>query len=121
MKTLSVFWAFLVGLVSVVWQVFTYYVRFGKFNPYAAWTDYLWFFIAGSLGGLILIFFLNRQITGRAWWSVMVAFLMATPVAMIFMVGGGLLGFIGTLVFPQIPWLLFTWIGSLVGKFLSRG
>ncbi len=39
---------------------------------------------------------------------------------MIFMLGGGLLGWVGMLLFPLLPWLLFMWIGSLVGKFILR-
>lgn len=120
MKKISVFWAMVVGLVSVILQVLTYYFRFGQLNPYSPWLDYVLFFLSGTLGGLILIFFLNRQSANKAWWSVLTAFVLAAPVAMIFMVGGGLLGFIGILLFPQLPWFIFTWLGSLVGKFLSR-
>jgi hypothetical protein len=46
-------------------------------------------------------------------------FLLASPIALLAMLGGGLLGPIGVLVFPQIPWALFTWIGSLAGRFGS--
>lgn len=120
MSKKTLYWALGVGVFSVLWQVFTYYFRFGKFNPFAGWLDYLLFFLAGALGGIVLSFFLNRQQTDKGWWSVFAAFLLATPVAMIFMAGGGLLGFIGTLIFPQIPWSLFTWLGSLVGKFLAK-
>lgn len=121
MKKVSRIWALSVGLVSVLWQVFSYYFRFGQFNPYAAMLDYLWFFLSGSLGGLILVFFLNRQSTSKARWWVLIAFVLAIPVAMIFMMGGGLFGFIGILLFPQFPWLLITWLGSLMGRFFSRG
>lgn len=60
------FSAFVVGIVSVLWQVFTYYLRFGEINPYASRLDYLWFFLSGTLGGLLLIWFinLNPQIKG---------------------------------------------------------
>jgi len=120
MKPLSLLWALPVGLVSVIWQVVAYYVRFGQVNPYAEFRDYVWFFIGGSLGGLILVLFMNWQTSTRGRWSVLTAFVLATPVAMIFMVGGGLFGLVSVLIFPQIPWLIFTWIGSLAGKFLSR-
>jgi hypothetical protein len=121
MKTLSVYWAALVGVAAIVWQVVTYYVRFGQLNPHAAWTDYLLFFAAGALGGLILIQFLNRQTANGGRWVVLIAFALAFPVAMLFMLGGGLLGFVGILIFPQIPFALFTWIGSLVGRRVFKG
>lgn len=50
----------------------------------------------------------------------MAAFLLISPVALFMMIGGGLLGPLGVLIFPQIPWALFTWIGSLVARFVSR-
>src|SRR5688572_22629783 len=88
MKKLSLYWSGVVGIISVLWQVLTYYIRFGKFNEFATPIEYLMFFIAGVLGGLILIFFLNRHDTSKGWWSVMIAFILAFPVAMIFMLGG---------------------------------
>ncbi len=119
MRKVAFYWSGVVGVISIIWQTLAYYIRFGEFNPFASLIDYLIFFLAGALGGLILIFFLNRQETTKGWWAVMIAFASATPVAMILMLGGGLLGFIGALIFPQIPWGIFTWLGSLVGKFLS--
>lgn len=121
MRSIPLWWALVVGAVSVIWQILTYYFRFGQFNPYAPISDYVWFFIGGSLGGLILVMFMNRQPVEKGRWAVLIAFVLATPVAMIFMVGGGLFGLVSTLIFPQIPWLIFTWIGSLVGRFISRG
>lgn len=121
MKKLSVYWALLVGLLSVVAQILTYYIRFGKWNEFSTAVDYIMFFLAGTLGGLILIYFLNRQTTKTAWWVVMLVFLLATPVAMFMMLGGGLLGPLGVLIFPQVPWALFTWIGALIAKFITRG
>lgn len=121
MKPLSLLWALPVGLISVFWQVAAYYIRFGQFNPYSSFSDYIWFFISGSLGGLILVFFINQQFTQKGRLTVLSAFVLGTPVAMIFMVGGGLLGLAGILILPQIPWLIFSWIGSLLGKFLMKG
>jgi DMSO reductase anchor subunit len=121
MKKLSVYWALLVGLLSVVVQVLTYYIRFGKWNEFSTAVDYIMFFLAGTLGGSILIYFLNRQTSKTAWWVVMLVFLLASPVAMFMMLGGGLLGPFGVLIFPQIPWTLFTWIGALIAKFITRG
>ena len=119
MKKLSFFWSFLMGLLTVVYQIITFSVRFHRWNADARFVDYLLFFIAGTLGGLILIYFLNKQTTKTQWWGVMIAFLLATPLAMLFMLGGGLLGWIGILLFPQIPWAFTTWIGSLVSRMVK--
>lgn len=120
MKKVPLYWAFIVGCFVVAAQVITFYVRFGRWNTEADLTDYLFFFLAGALGGLILIFFLNRQSSTARRWVVLVAFLLASPIALFMMLGGGLLGPLGTLIFPQIPWALFSWIGSLVGRIVSK-
>jgi hypothetical protein len=120
-RTISAYWAFVVGLLAIVVQVLTFYLRFGRWNTDARFAEYLFFFLAGALGGSILIFFLNRQASVTVRWIVLAGFLIASPVALFMMVGGGLLGPLGVLVFPQIPWALFTWLGSWVGKLISRG
>ena len=120
MKSISAFWALLVGLLSVIAQIVTYYLRFGRLNTIATLTEYLFFFLAGSLGGVILIFFLNRQTAERGRRMVLGAFLLASLVALPAMLVGGLLGPLGVLILPQILWALFAWLGSLLGRVLSR-
>ncbi len=119
MKKIPLYWPFLVGLLTVVYQVAAFYMRFGRWNTDSTIVDYILFFLAGSIGGWILVTFLNRQTSTAKRWVVLIAFLLATPIAMIFILGGGLLGAIGILLFPQIPWALGTWIGSLVGRLVK--
>ena len=121
MNKKSFYWALGVGTFSILWQVFTFYFRFGQFNPYALWQDYLIFFLAGALGGLVLSLFLNRAKANNAWWAVLIVFILATPIAMTLMVAGGLYGLAGILLAPLLPWTLITWIGSLVGKWITKG
>ena len=111
----------MVGLLVVVAQVITFYIRFGRWNNNALFLDYLLMFAAGALGGLILIYFQNRQPSLNARWIVLIAFLLASPLALSMMIAGGLLGIPGILIFPQIPWALFSWLASLVGRRVSRG
>ena len=120
LKKASLYWALLVGFLSVGGQGFMYYYRFGVLNPDATALEYLLFFLAGALGGLILIYFLNRQSSAARRWVVLIAFLLASPIALFMMIAGGLLGPPGVLLFPQIPWALLAWIGSLLAKFIAR-
>ncbi len=120
MKKTQTMGALFVGLLSVVAQVAVFYVRFGKWNAHSTALDYLLFFGAGTLDGLILIYFLNRQNSKTAWFVALLAFLLASPIALVMMAGGGLFGSIGVLVYPQIPWTLFAWLGGLVGNFLAK-
>jgi peptidoglycan/LPS O-acetylase OafA/YrhL len=119
-KKTHIFVALLVGLLSVVAQIAVFYVRFGKWNANSTVLDYILFFVAGMLGGLILVYFLNRQNSKTAWSAALIAFLLASPIALVMMAGGGLLGPFGVLVYPQIPWTLFAWLGGLVGNLLAK-
>ena len=120
MKTNQIFRALLVGILSVIGQIVVFFVRFGKWNTSSTVFDYILFFVAGTLGGLILNYFLNRQNSKTAWTITLLAFLLASPIALFMMISGGLLGSIGVLIFPQIPWTLFTWLGRLVGNYLEK-
>lgn len=119
MKDISSYWAPLIGLLTIANQVATFYMRFGRMNMGASFVDYLLFFIAGTLGGLILIYFLNRQTSSGKRWAVLIGFLLATPIAMFLVLGGGLFGPLGVILLPQIPWALMALIGSLVGRLLK--
>ena len=121
LQKVSLYWALLVGLLSPAAQALEYYFRFDRWNTDATTAEYFLFFLAGALGGVILIFFMNRQASTKRRWVVLIAFLLASWIALIMMIAGGLLGPLGVLLFPQIPWALFTWIGSLVVKLVSRG
>jgi hypothetical protein len=121
MKMLSAYWALVVGLLAVTIQILIFYFRFSRWNTIAGFAEYLFFFLAGSLGGSILIFFLNRQASITARWLVLTAFLLASPLALIMMLGGGLLGPLGVLVFPLIPWALFSWLGAWMARLTARG
>lgn len=48
----------------------------------------------------------------RARRIVLIAFLLASPFALILMLAGGLFGALGVLIAPQIAWALFTWLGA---------
>ena len=120
MKKNQIFGALLVGLLSFVSQIAAFYMRFGKWNASSTMLDYILFFLAGTLGGLILVYFLNRQNSKTARSVTLLAFLLASPIALIMMISGGLLGSVGVLIFPQIPWALFAWLGGLVGNFLGN-
>ena len=112
---------FAVGLLSIAAQIIIFYARFGGWNADSVFTDYLLFFLSGALGGWILSFFLNRQPSSANRRAAWIAFLLASPIALLMMLAGGILGPLGVLIFHQIPWTIFTWVGSWVGKRAARG
>ncbi len=119
-QTLSYWWAALIGLLFPIAQAAIYYFRFGQLNPYATVLDYLLFFLAGALGALVLIPLLRRSRTPAARWIVLLAFLLATPLAIAGMVGGGLFGPVGVVLLPAILWAIFAGIGYGIGRLVSR-
>ena len=113
--------AFGVGLFCVAAQILLFYARFGRWNTDSSYRDYMLFFLAGALGGWMLTFFLNSQPASanrRAMW---IAFLLASPLALSMMLVGGIIGPLGVLILPQIPWATFMWVGSWLGKLAARG
>jgi hypothetical protein len=115
-KPLSFAWALLVGLLSIAAQVIVFYIRFGFFNTQASFANYVAFFLAGALGGLIFIYFLNREDSLRARRIVWAAFLLATPFVLLLMLAGGFFGPLGLLFAPQIAWALLIWLGTVLSR-----
>jgi len=121
MKQVSPWWSLLIGTLSPLAQIGIFASRFGRIPTDSTVLDYVMFFLAGAAGGYLLILFLNRALTMKARWLVVVAFLLATPIALVMMVGGGLLGPVGVLIFPLVPWGALTGLGSVIGNWIWKG
>jgi hypothetical protein len=119
-KKIPYWWAILIGLLAPILQVAIYYFRFFSLNEESTALDYVMFFIAGTVGGLILIALLNRSKTKAAKWLVIIVFILATPVALTGMVVGGLVGPLGVIFMSAMLWTMITGIGFFIGRFLSR-
>jgi hypothetical protein len=119
-KKLSFWWAAPIGLIFPVLQIAIYYFRFEELDPYTPWLDYLWYYLAGVAGVLLLILLLHRSRTRMQKWIVFLAFLLATPISSLMMRSGGVLGPLGIILFPTLNWVLFSGFGFLVGRFFSR-
>ncbi|GAB4434500.1 MAG: hypothetical protein Kow002_21420 [Anaerolineales bacterium] len=120
-KKISYWWSALVGFLSIAAQVASFYNRFGKLAPAESnLLDFLWFFLGGLAGGAIGVYFYNRNVSNAARWAVMVSFVLGFYPAMLAMLGGGLIGFIGIIILPAIVWGIFTGLGFLLGKLLQR-
>jgi hypothetical protein len=120
MKKISPYWALLMGFLSLGFQIANFYYRLGRLPNDTTPIEYLFFFLAGVIGGWLLVFFLDRSTTSARWWLMLIAFLLATPVAWFMMLGGTLLGPLGILIFPQIPWLVAVGLVSLIGRLVSK-
>lgn len=119
-KPISYWWAIAIGLIFAALQAVIYFLRFGGWNPYATWLDYALFFVAGALGGLVLVACLRASRTPAARWIVLAAYLLAAPLALIGMLAGGLLGPLGVILFSLLISIVFLAVGYFTGGYFSR-
>ena len=112
--------AVLIGLLMPVLQIIIFYIRFQRVNQDSSLLDYILFFLAGTVGGLILIGLMRRSQSQAAKWMVVTAFILATPIALTGMIVGGLAGPIGVIFMSAMLWTIITGMGFFVGRFLSR-
>jgi hypothetical protein len=119
-KPISYWWAIPIGLVFPALQALIYFLRFGGWNPYARITDYVLFFAAAALSGLVLIAFLRASLTPASRWTVLGAYLLGTPFALIGMLAGGLLGPLGVILCSLLIWAVFVAIGYFIGQVLLK-
>jgi uncharacterized membrane protein len=119
-KRPSFLWAFAIGLLFPILQVVIFFLRFQDLTPDASFSDYLFFFITGSLIGLVLIYFLRRSETRRAYNAIIVGFVIGIPLAIIGMLLGGLMGAFGIVLFGMSPAVFVIGLAYLIGKALSK-
>ncbi len=119
MKKISYAWIVLPGLLIplIILAMFSQLIDPSSLN----WLAYVVMFLAGAVGGAILIAFLNRAPSAVARWVILAAFLLASPFAILLMLfGSGKIGPVGVILFPIFPWALLAWLGSLLGNFIAR-
>jgi hypothetical protein len=119
-KPISYWWAIAIGLITAVLQALIYILRFGGWNPYATLLDHALFFVVGALGGLVLIAFVRASRTPAARWTVLAAYLLAMPLALMGMLVGGLLGPLAVVLFSLVILSVFTAVGYFEGGYFSR-
>ncbi len=111
----------LCGVGMVILQTSLAIYRFGETTSLREWVNPLmWvglglFFVTGGLIGLVVERLL-RGTTGRFRTLLLVATILATPVAIGSSLVGGLFGPPGVLIYGLIPYLLLVGIPRLIGK-----
>ncbi len=119
-KKPSFLWALAVGLLFPVLQVLVFLVRFGRLDPEAPASDYLWSFLGGALIGAGLIYFLRRSETQNVFRAVIIAFVISLPFALFGMFLGGVLGLIGVLFLGVSPSVFIIGLGYFIGRAFTR-
>lgn len=115
-KTLSYLWAFAVGALLVALSFALFLLRFGELQVDAAWMDFLLIFLAGSLIGVVLVYFLRRSETQGISRGILIGFGVSLPLAMFGVVLGGMLGWIGIFLLGVSPSVFAIGVGYYLGR-----
>ena len=114
----SYLWSLAIGLGFVLLQLF---VLLGGLNTVGDGIDYLFFFVAGVLIGLVLIYLLHRgEAQGKAARATWIGFYVSIPFAMFGMALGALTGPIGIIFFSFSPAVFIIACGYFIGR-MVRG
>ena len=119
-KKPSFLWALAIGLAFPILQALIFLIRFNTLTAGASATDYIFFFIGGSLIGLALIAALRRCETRGAYRAALIGFAIGLPFALFGMVIGGMLGPVGGIIFSVSPGVFFILVGFLIGRAVFR-
>lgn len=118
-KKPSFLWALAIGVAFPILQVLIFFIRFQSLNPDASLVDYLYFFISGLLIGIALIYFVRRSQTQATYWGTIIGFVIGIPLALVGMLLGGLMGFVGVILSIS-PVIFTTGVGYFVGQLWNK-
>ena len=82
--------------------------------------NYLFFFIAGTLIGLGLIYFLRRSENKSTYRATIIGFIVGIPFAVFGMLLGGLAGPFGVIFLGMSPGVFTTVVGYFLGRTFSK-
>lgn len=119
-KKPSFFWAPAVGLLFAILNALGFLFRLGSFSADASITDYLMFFLAGSLIGLALVYFLRQSNSRSAAIVVLVAFVISVPFALFGMALGSAVGAVGIFFLGVSPSVFLIAVGYFLGWVLAK-
>lgn len=106
-------WSLLFGFYYYVLFQFIYLLRFGSFNTRVSYLDA--FLVAvGIISVLIFMFFAKKLIRKRG--LLLIPFVLAVPFSAFGALGGGLLGFLGILIFGLVPFFAIPPLGYWIIK-----
>ena len=119
-KKISFLWALGVGLLFVILNLLTFLFRFASLNEEAPSTNYVMFFLAGSLIGVALVYFLRRSAAKPVFNTVLTAFVISLPFALFGMMFGGVVGGIGIFLLGVSPAVFIIGLGYFLGRAFAK-
>lgn len=118
-KKVSFLWSFGVGLLILVLSFAMFLLGFGNSDNGASAIDYVMIFLAGTLIGLVLVYFLRRSEKKSIYNAMLIAFIVSLPLALFGVVFGSVVGGIGILLLGVSPSVFITGIVYYIGRAFS--
>ncbi|WKZ34509.1 MAG: hypothetical protein QY332_12890 [Anaerolineales bacterium] len=119
-KRTSFLWAPVIGLLFPFLNTAVLVFGFGQLHAEASLADYLMFFLAGSLIGIGLVYFLRRSEDRGVFRTVLIAFVVSLPFALFGMFFGGAIGGVGIFLLGVSPAIFIIGVGYFAGRMLAK-
>jgi hypothetical protein len=118
-KKPSFFWAPAVGLLFPILNGIISLSGFGSFSTDAAFADYLLFFLAGALIGMVFVYSLQRSEGRAAFIAIVTAFVISIPFGLFGMALGAAVGVVGVILLGVSPSVFLIGVGYFLGRLLT--
>jgi len=119
-KKVSFVWSLATGLMFVVLSLVAFVFGLGGLNADVSIIDYVIIFLAGTLIGVILVYFLRRSESLAIYKATLIAFVISLPFTMFGILFGGILGGIGVFLLGVSPAVFIIGVGHYLGRAFSR-
>ncbi len=119
-KKVSFVWSLATGLMFVVLSLIAFVFGLGGLNADVSIIDYVINFLAGTLIGVILVYFLRRSESLAIYKATLIAFVISLPFTMFGILFGGILGGIGVFLLGVSPAVFIIGVGHYLGRAFSR-
>lgn len=118
MKKTSYWLGLALGVLGPLFYIGTFYFRFGRLGSQQL-NESLVTALPVALGGLLLVWLLNRAPDARTHRTTWLGFLVALPFGLFGSIIGGMLGVVGNILYGLLPLAMGAGVGYLTGKMLK--
>lgn len=119
-KKLSLLWAAAAGLLFPVLSAVFSALQISGFSAALSFANFVWFFLAGSLIGLSLVYLLRRSESRAGFYAILAAFVVGVPFSLFGMSMGSVTGAVGVFFLGVSPAVFLMLIGYFLGRLFSR-
>lgn len=119
-KKISFVWSLGTGLLFLVLGLVIFLSGFGNSDAQAPLMNYVMVFLAGTLIGAVLVYFLRLSEQAALFKVTLIAFAISLPFAIFGLVFGGVVGGIGLFLLVVSPSVFIIGLGHYLGRIFIR-